>query len=125
MKKWIVLLAAGLAIWHFYFDQPASPMITNTSADGTLLSEPIIKQPSEGFSLDSLLPSFSSNSSTSSPATSAVPGSGQATKYRCDGRSHCSQMRSCEEATFFLNNCPGTKMDGNGDGVPCEQQWCR
>jgi len=22
-------------------------------------------------------------------------------------------------------NCPGVKMDGNNDGVPCEQQWCK
>jgi hypothetical protein len=29
-----------------------------------------------------------------------------------------------QEATFFLRNCPGTKMDGNRDGIPCEQQWC-
>ena len=46
-------------------------------------------------------------------------------KYSCDGRIWCSQMHSCEEATFFINNCPGTKMDGNHDGVPCERQWCR
>jgi cold shock CspA family protein len=44
--------------------------------------------------------------------------------YRCDGRTHCSQMTSCAEATFFLRNCPNTQMDGNHDGVPCEQQWC-
>jgi cold shock CspA family protein len=45
--------------------------------------------------------------------------------FTCDGRTMCSQMKSCEEATFFLKNCPGTKMDGNNDGVPCEKQWCR
>ncbi|MDO9055840.1 MAG: excalibur calcium-binding domain-containing protein [Sulfuricurvum sp.] len=44
--------------------------------------------------------------------------------FQCDGRKHCSQMKSCEEATFFLNNCPNTKMDGNNDGIPCEKQWC-
>ena len=44
--------------------------------------------------------------------------------YQCDGRTHCSQMHSCEEATFFLQNCKETKMDGNKDGVPCERQWC-
>jgi hypothetical protein len=33
-------------------------------------------------------------------------------------------MKSCAEATYFLRNCPGTQMDGNNDGVPCEQQWC-
>ena len=48
-----------------------------------------------------------------------------AAPYRCDGRTYCSQMRSCDEATWFLKHCPGTKMDGNHDGVPCERQWCR
>jgi cold shock CspA family protein len=44
--------------------------------------------------------------------------------FHCDGRTHCSQMTSCAEAEFFLNNCPNVKMDGNHDGEPCEQQWC-
>lgn len=44
--------------------------------------------------------------------------------FRCDGRTHCAQMTSCAEATYFLQHCPGTQMDGNHDGVPCEQQWC-
>ncbi|GAB4040851.1 MAG: hypothetical protein Fur0014_11660 [Rubrivivax sp.] len=44
--------------------------------------------------------------------------------YRCDGRTHCSQMRSCDEAKYFLANCPGVEMDGDRDGIPCEQQWC-
>jgi len=48
-----------------------------------------------------------------------------ATTYKCDGRTHCSQMTSCAEATYFLQNCPGTKMDGNHDGIPCEKQWCK
>jgi hypothetical protein len=34
-------------------------------------------------------------------------------------------MTSCAEATWFLKNCPGVEMDGDRDGVPCEQQWCR
>lgn len=45
--------------------------------------------------------------------------------FSCDGRKYCSQMTSCAEATYFLRNCPRVKMDGNNDGVPCEQQWCR
>ena len=61
------------------------------------------------------------------PARSAVYQSAPqvSSRYTCDGRTHCSQMTSCEEATFFLRNCPGTKMDGDNDGVPCETQWCR
>lgn len=45
-------------------------------------------------------------------------------QYSCDGREYCSQMTSCEEAEFFLRNCPNVKMDGNNDGIPCERQWC-
>lgn len=44
--------------------------------------------------------------------------------FQCDGRTHCSQMNSCAEATYFLKHCPGVAMDGNHDGVPCEMQWC-
>ena len=47
-----------------------------------------------------------------------------AARFTCDGRSHCSQMTSCKEAKLFLKNCPSTEMDGDHDGVPCEQQWC-
>jgi cold shock CspA family protein len=49
---------------------------------------------------------------------------GAAQRFSCDGRTHCSQMTSCSEAAYFLKNCPDTKMDGNNDGIPCEQQWC-
>jgi cold shock CspA family protein len=61
------------------------------------------------------------------PATSPVPAADQTTPagFRCDGRTHCSQMTSCAEAKWFINHCPGTQMDGNNDGVPCEQQWCK
>ena len=47
-----------------------------------------------------------------------------ASAYRCDGRTRCPQMHSCEEATFFLQNCPGVKMDGDHDGIPCEREHC-
>ena len=41
-------------------------------------------------------------------------------RFRCDGRLHCSQMSSRAEAEFFTRNCPNTKMDGDRDGIPCE-----
>ena len=59
-----------------------------------------------------------------------VLGSGMASpdaatlQFSCDGRAHCDDMRSCEEATYFLGHCPRTKMDGDYDGIPCEDQWC-
>jgi hypothetical protein len=45
--------------------------------------------------------------------------------FKCDGRTSCPQMRSCAEATFFIQSCPNTAMDGDRDGIPCEDQWCR
>lgn len=45
--------------------------------------------------------------------------------FRCEaGKNHCSQMQSCDEAMFYNKYCPNTKMDGDGDGIPCERQWC-
>ena len=59
---------------------------------------------------------------------SIVPGRSAPTaepeSFTCDGRRYCSEMHSCAEATYFLQHCPGTKMDGDGDGIPCERQWC-
>jgi cold shock CspA family protein len=60
-----------------------------------------------------------------SPATPATIASAPSTRsFRCDGRTRCTQMTSCEEAKFFLSNCPDVQMDGDYDGIPCETQWC-
>ncbi|MCO8079611.1 cold shock domain-containing protein [Acinetobacter lwoffii] len=53
-------------------------------------------------------------SATASPSVS---------QFKCDGRTRCPQMNSYEEAVFFIRNCSGTKMDGDGDGIPCEDQF--
>lgn len=58
--------------------------------------------------------------STPDQVSSTAPSSPQ---FSCDGREHCSQMRSYEEAVYFIKNCPNTKMDGDGDGIPCESQF--
>jgi hypothetical protein len=57
-------------------------------------------------------------------ATSQYSSASSQSFYRCDGRTHCSQMTSCEEATYFIRNCLSTEMDGDSDGIPCESQWC-
>lgn len=67
-----------------------------------------------------LLPATRSPTETRIP----LPASPAASPYQCDGRTRCSQMSSCSEARYFLNHCPGVEMDGDGDGVPCEDQWC-
>ena len=45
--------------------------------------------------------------------------------FSCQGKTTCSQMASCEEAKFYLANCPGVRIDGDGDGIPCEDRLCR
>ncbi len=44
--------------------------------------------------------------------------------YSCIGKRYCTEMTSCEEATYYQRNCPETEMDGDNDGIPCERQWC-
>src|SRR3990167_10988144 len=108
MKKLLVIFAIGFAVWQYYPKLSNSPFITNIGSGGSVMTSPVIT----GASSNARSPSTSLSASTAS-------------SYSCDGRTHCSHMRSCEEATYFLKNCPGTKMDGDHDGVPCEQQWCR
>lgn len=43
--------------------------------------------------------------------------------FTCQGKVYCSEMSSYDEAVFYLQNCPGTKIDGDNDGIPCEQQF--
>jgi cold shock CspA family protein len=45
--------------------------------------------------------------------------------FQCEPKkTYCREMSSCDEAYFHQNQCGGTKMDGDGDGIPCEDQWC-
>jgi len=76
-----------------------------------------------GYSEYSRLSPHLSSMTTQNPEIEGIKDASSASG--CDGRTHCSQMTSCNEATFFLRHCPNTQMDGDGDGVPCEQQWCR
>ncbi|HYR05115.1 MAG TPA: thermonuclease family protein [Gallionella sp.] len=48
------------------------------------------------------------------PAAATTPGT------LCGSKKHCSQISSCEEARHYLTQCGIKTLDGNGDGVPCE-----
>jgi len=39
-------------------------------------------------------------------------------------KNSCSKMTSCAEALFHQERCSVANMDGDRDGIPCEQQWC-
>ena len=59
------------------------------------------------------------------PLASTAAHSPLAENFSCDGRTRCRQMSSCAEARYFLQHCPGVEMDGDHDGIPCEDALCR
>ncbi len=96
MKRFLFLLAIVLAAWAYGRHQAAEP-------------EPQF---------------FARPAAAAYPAEQAEPSGPSDAKFACEGKTHCTEMRSCEEAKYYLAHCPWPKMDGDGDGIPCEDQWC-
>lgn len=44
--------------------------------------------------------------------------------YHCGDKTYCREMNSCKEARFYLETCGLARLDGDRDGVPCEN-LCR
>lgn len=42
------------------------------------------------------------------------------TNSSCGSKRYCKEMTSCEEAKFYLTKCGLSRLDGDGDGIPCE-----
>lgn len=97
MKNLLLLIILGLLAWYGYGKYKGSSASSAVDAQAPFQA------------------SLASSPAAASPAS---------VQFSCDGRTHCSHMRSCAEATYFIQHCPGTKMDGDNDGVPCESQWC-
>ena len=38
----------------------------------------------------------------------------------CDSKNFCTEMTSCAEARYFLQNCELGSLDADSDGIPCE-----
>jgi endonuclease YncB( thermonuclease family) len=61
-----------------------------------------------------------SRRSSAAARSAAVPAATRA----CGMKAKCGQMSSCEEARYHLRECGHSRLDGDGDGVPCEK-LCR
>ena len=123
----ILLLVLALGVYKML--QPKTTTSNNVTADTDTSVAAFT-----AADLDDIPPTYvdleasSTSSSVANPAVTSQPvltaQSAVAPSFACDGRRHCSQMTSCAEATYFIQHCPNTKMDGNNDGIPCEKQWC-
>ncbi|MDS4031505.1 MAG: excalibur calcium-binding domain-containing protein [Candidatus Contendobacter sp.] len=40
--------------------------------------------------------------------------------WHCGSKRTCREMTSCDEARFYLTQCGVSRLDGDGDGRPCE-----
>ena len=65
----------------------------------------------------SLLPDCSSQATT----IRVEPVQTLAQSWSCSPRKTCGKIDSCDEARWYLANCPwGGKLDRDSDGSPCE-----
>lgn len=55
-----------------------------------------------------------------SRAISGDSGLREGASFQCGAKRVCRQMDSCAEANFYLNQCGLGRLDGDGDGIPCE-----
>lgn len=95
LKSKVFLIVVVIAIGAFGYQRLSLPP-TNT---------PVKHIPNTTTPSSSLLNSTFSNTNS---------------QFSCDGRQYCSQMTSRSEAEYFIKHCPNTKMDGDNDGIPCE-----
>lgn len=38
----------------------------------------------------------------------------------CDGKRYCKEMKNCNQACFYLQECDLNRLDRDQDGIPCE-----
>lgn len=57
-------------------------------------------------------------------ARQAIPRAKSPGQAECGSKRTCGQMLSCAEAMWYFRECGLSRLDGDQDGVPCEQ-LCR
>jgi cold shock CspA family protein len=104
----LLIMIAGY-VWQKFDDRKSARQRTdNTAETGAVSASPQMPATPKSTALVEQL----------------TPGS-TSSAFKCEGKKYCSQMTSCAEAKFYLKNCPGAEIDGDGDGIPCERQHCK
>ncbi len=107
LKKLIFIALIAFGAWQYYQGKKAPAMPEEHSENTGRQATQAVRQPMQAVHQPV-------------EAVRQTPPAAAQTQFSCDGRIHCSQMNSRAEAEFFTRNCPGTKMDGDHDGIPCE-----
>jgi hypothetical protein len=131
MKYIFIFLLAAFAFYEYIFYIPTNIDTTtnNVSSYSQQIEEPqntefLQKKRVERSTQKAVTPKVKTIP-FEGPISTKRPVQKSNTHFKCDKRKYCSQMRSYEEAKFFLRNCPKVKMDGDRDGIPCERQFRR
>ncbi len=95
MKKLIILVAIAFTGWKIYQQYAPTPVVEWSNSE-------------------------TQNSIQYQTPEAMTRATTNAMRFTCDGREYCSEMTSRAEAEYFNRYCPNTKMDGDNDGIPCE-----
>lgn len=58
------------------------------------------------------------------PTPFAAPAPAAGAGFSCGAKRYCTEMASCAEARFHHARCGLSRLDRDGDGVPCESICC-
>ncbi len=108
MKKKIILSVLVIIFALSWINRPQKP--------AQKISQE--KQKPIAIKQEKLKTEFASKISPKAPKNSIT------TDYQCEEKTICSQMNSCKEAKFYLQNCGVKRLDKDNDGIPCEGRWC-
>ena len=130
-----LLCSVGLAL---YFYLKPAPLVVASPQEAAAAVAAYLREPPPSIDFESEL---GGQQSSTLGSNSPTPNSDQTTDedvikpqamtppspqetFRCEKKKRCPQMSSCQEAMYYLTHCPWPMMDGDGDGIPCEDQWC-
>ena len=112
----VFILCAGSGLYYFYNHVQQEQTLQQERAQQLIQQQKqiVIEQKKQLGHVRETIPEVKTE------APRVQPIRNETSSYKCDGREYCSQMRSLEEANWFIRHCPNTKMDGDHDGEPCE-----
>ena len=113
--------AAGSAVRDHPTGQTAGTKVDNPfGGDASAGSKPTEAIPPAARKTEPTEDLEPSSEAATGPAAVSRPSPTIQTGRSCEPTT-CSRISTCEEARYRLETCGQTRLDGDGDGVPCEK----